>query len=310
MRPAVKNRVPRVYRACTAASPALRRARSPRPTLLAVAPWPHTNNPHVFVNPKTVHGAAANSQNFVHDRIHRAGCAAAAEHLLSDELEPPAQYMHRSSIYLPWNPPPAPGHTHQNAVSSQYLESARTRERHRSTTCHQPEVFVPDNKRHSGPFASAYDAGLLPRVRPTLKGMEELSGEVIAFLSEGTRTGKLGYVASDGRPLVAPVWFMVDGEQLVFNTSKHTAKGRALSRDPRVVLCVDDPHPPYSFVQVQGTVSMSEDPDELLDTATRIGGRYMGADRAEEYGRRNGAPGEVVVRITPTKVVKGFNIAG
>ncbi len=137
---------------------------------------------------------------------------------------------------------------------------------------------------------------------------DELSDEVIAFLSEGTRTGKLGYVASDGRPLVAPVWFIVDGKQLVFTTPKQTAKGRALSRDPRVAICVDDQHPPYSFVQVQGTASTGEDADELLETATRIGGRYMGADRAEEYGRRNGVPGELVVRITPTKVVKGFNI--
>lgn len=139
--------------------------------------------------------------------------------------------------------------------------------------------------------------------------MVELSEDVIAFLSEGTRTGKLGYVASDGRPLVAPVWFIVDGQQLVFNTARQTAKGRALSRDPRVVVCVDDQHPPYSFVQVQGTASMSEDPDELLDTATRIGGRYMGADRAAEFGRRNGVPGEMVVRITPTRVVKAFDIA-
>jgi PPOX class probable F420-dependent enzyme len=119
----------------------------------------------------------------------------------------------------------------------------------------------------------------------------------------------VGYVASDGRPLVAPVWFIVDGQQLVFNTDKHSAKGRALRRDPRVVLCVDDEHPPYAFAQVQGTASMSEDPSELLDTATRIGGRYMGADRAEEFGRRNGAPGELVVRISPTKVVKAFNVA-
>lgn len=139
--------------------------------------------------------------------------------------------------------------------------------------------------------------------------MAELSEDVIAFLSEGTRTGKLGYVAADGRPLVAPVWFIVDGQQLVFNTARETAKGRALSRDPRVVVCVDDQRPPYSFVQVQGTASMSENPDDLLDTATRIGGRYMGADRAEEYGRRNGVPGELVVRITPTKVIKAFDIA-
>jgi hypothetical protein len=35
--------------------------------------------------------------------------------------------------------------------------------------------------------------------------MAELSGEVIAFLSEGTRTGMLGFLASDGRPLVVRV---------------------------------------------------------------------------------------------------------
>ncbi|MCV7299366.1 PPOX class F420-dependent oxidoreductase [Mycobacterium barrassiae] len=139
--------------------------------------------------------------------------------------------------------------------------------------------------------------------------MTELSDDVIAFLSEGTRTGMLGYLASDGRPLVAPVWFVVDNGQLAFNTGKDTAKGRALVRDPRVVLCVDDPHPPYSFVQIQGVASISEDPQELLDIATRAGGRYMGADRAQEYGRRNGVPGELVVRITPTKVRSAFDLA-
>lgn len=119
----------------------------------------------------------------------------------------------------------------------------------------------------------------------------------------------LGYLASDGRPLVAPVWFVVDDGQLAFNTGKNTAKGRALARDPRVVMCVDDPRPPYSFVQVQGTASISEDPQELLDIATRTGGRYMGQDRAQEFGRRNGVPGELVVRIRPTKVLKAFGMA-
>ena len=50
-------------------------------------------------------------------------------------------------------------------------------------------------------------------------------------------------------------------------------------------------------------------PKELLDIATRTGGRYIGADRAEEYRRRNGVPGELVVRIRPTKVRKAFNLA-
>ncbi|OBG29798.1 PPOX class F420-dependent oxidoreductase [Mycobacterium sp. 852002-51057_SCH5723018] len=143
--------------------------------------------------------------------------------------------------------------------------------------------------------------------------MAELSERVVDFLSAGTRTGMLGYLAADGRPLVAPVWFVVDmdqvGGQLVFTTGRDTSKGRALARDPRVVICVDDPHPPYSFVQVQGVASVSEDPQEVLDFATRTGARYMGAERADEFGRRNAVPGELVVRIQPTKVNSGFDIA-
>ncbi len=139
--------------------------------------------------------------------------------------------------------------------------------------------------------------------------MGELSDDVITFLSEGTRTAVLGWTAADGRPLAAPVWFVVDDGALLFNTGKDTAKGRALARDPRVVLCVDDTTPPYAFVQVQGVASISEDPDELLDIATRTGGRYMGADRAKEFGRRNGVPGELVVRVKPTKVIAAFDVA-
>jgi PPOX class probable F420-dependent enzyme len=139
--------------------------------------------------------------------------------------------------------------------------------------------------------------------------MAELSDRVVSFLSAGTRTGMLGYLAADGRPLVAPVWFVVDNGQLAFNTGRDTSKGRALDRDSRVVLCVDDPHPPYSFVQVQGVATVTDDPQDVLDIATRAGRRYMGAERAEEFGRRNSDAGELVVRVRPTKVIAGFDIS-
>ncbi len=134
--------------------------------------------------------------------------------------------------------------------------------------------------------------------------------EVLAFLTEGTRTGKLGYVSSTGQPLVIPVWFVLEDGCVVFNTGKDTAKGRALARDPRAALCVDLESPPYAYVQVQGTAELSEDPAELLRTATAIGARYMGADRAEQFGRRNAVPGELVVRLRPTKVLTNFNVTG
>jgi PPOX class probable F420-dependent enzyme len=134
--------------------------------------------------------------------------------------------------------------------------------------------------------------------------------KISAFLSAGTRTGKLAYAGPDGRPLVAPIWFIVEDDILVFNTGKGTAKGRALARDPRATLCVDLEEPPYGFVQVQGAAELSEEPVELVRTATAIAARYMGQDRAEEVGKRNGVPGELVVRLRPTKVIAHFNISG
>jgi|SRR5689334_8809475 len=136
-----------------------------------------------------------------------------------------------------------------------------------------------------------------------------MDAAVEEFLSEGTRTGMLAYTAADGRPLAAPVWFVVDEGDIVLNTARASAKGRALTRDSRVTLCVDDPHPPYGFVQVQGIAALSDDPDELLDIATRTGRRYMGDERADEYGRRNAVAGELVVRIHPYKVTAAFNLA-
>ena len=130
------------------------------------------------------------------------------------------------------------------------------------------------------------------------------------FLTHGTRTGKLSYLAPSGRPLVAPVWFIVEGDSLVFNTGKETAKGRALARDPRATLCVDLEQPPYAFVQVQGEAELSEDPAELLRTATVIAARYVGAERAEEFGKRNGVPGELVVRLRAVKVLATFDMMG
>jgi PPOX class probable F420-dependent enzyme len=134
--------------------------------------------------------------------------------------------------------------------------------------------------------------------------------QVRAFLTEGTRTGKLGFLSPSGRPLVTPVWFVLEDDTLVFNTGQDTAKGRALARDPRVSLCVDLEQPPYAFVQVQGEAELSDDLDELVRTATAIAARYMGPERAEEFGKRNGVPGELVVRVQPTKVLTVFNMTG
>ncbi|MBA3654401.1 MAG: PPOX class F420-dependent oxidoreductase [Actinobacteria bacterium] len=133
--------------------------------------------------------------------------------------------------------------------------------------------------------------------------------ETRTFLLEGTRTGKLATVRRDGRPHVAPIWFVLDGDDVVFNTGKDSLKGKALERDRRAALLVDDERPPFAYVLVEGTCSISENLDEMLEWATRIGGRYMGVGNADAFGRRNAVPGELLVRIHPTKVISRAEIA-
>jgi PPOX class probable F420-dependent enzyme len=133
---------------------------------------------------------------------------------------------------------------------------------------------------------------------------------VRAFLSHGTRTAKVATSGPDGQPHVMPVWFVLDGEDLVFTTGGDSVKGRNLSRDPRAAVVVDEEVAPYAFVHIRGHVTLSEDLEELLRFATAIGGRYMGAGRAEEFGRRNAVPGELLVRLRPKRVIAAADVAG
>jgi hypothetical protein len=127
--------------------------------------------------------------------------------------------------------------------------------------------------------------------------------EAIEFLAAGTRTGKLATVRANGAPHVTPIWFVVDGDDLLFNTWHTSAKAKHLARDPRASLVVDLEEPPYAYVLVEGSVTISRDLDEIVHYATRIGARYMGTDRAEEFGARNGVEGELLVRLHMDRLI-------
>ena len=127
--------------------------------------------------------------------------------------------------------------------------------------------------------------------------------QVRAFLLTGTRTAKLATTRPDGRPHLAPVWFVLDGDDILFNTGDDTVKARNIRRNAQVSIVVDDETYPYAFVMIEGIATLSDDLHEVRRWATRIGARYAGEARAEEYGARNGVPGELLVRVTPTKTI-------
>ena len=135
----------------------------------------------------------------------------------------------------------------------------------------------------------------------------------IQFVLTGTRTGKLAVTRADGTPHVTPIWFLIDsspdGDALVFTTNHTTIKAKALRRSPRFSVCVDDQEPPYSYVLMEATATLSEDLDDLRHWAIRLGARYMGEDAAEQFGRRNAVPGELLVRAPITRVIAEADIS-
>lgn len=130
-----------------------------------------------------------------------------------------------------------------------------------------------------------------------------------AFLAEGTRTGVLSTTRKDGTPHAAPVWFVLDGDTIVFLTGASTVKGRNLARTGVAVLTVDEATPPFDFVTVSGGVEISDDLEAMLPWSIAIAGRYMGADLADQYGRRNAVEGEILCRLTPRHTVAQAAIA-
>ncbi len=139
---------------------------------------------------------------------------------------------------------------------------------------------------------------------------EMTADEYKSFLERGTRTAKLATVRKDGRPHVVPIWFVLDGDVLIFTTARNSVKGQAILRDGRVSLCVDDEEPPFAFALIKGTATATDGAEDLLHWATRIAARYVGEEQAEDFGCRNAVEGELLVRITPTKVVAENDVAG
>jgi len=109
-----------------------------------------------------------------------------------------------------------------------------------------------------------------------------------------------------------PIWYTWDDEDnILFNTHDNSVKEKNIQRGNQVRLCVDDQVPLFSFVTIDGIAEIiSKEPKEVFKWAKIIAARYMGNDKAEEYGRRNSSEGELLIKITPTKVIGQKDIAG
>jgi PPOX class probable F420-dependent enzyme len=140
---------------------------------------------------------------------------------------------------------------------------------------------------------------------------EMTKDEIRSFLLQGTFTGKLGTINKNGTPHIVPIWFTLDDEDnILFTTGDTSVKAKNIQRNNRVRLCVDDQVPLFSFVTIDGIAEIiSNEPSEVYKWAKIIAARYMGNDKAEEYGKRNSSEGELLIKIKSTRVIGQKDIA-
>lgn len=134
------------------------------------------------------------------------------------------------------------------------------------------------------------------------------------FVSE-PRVAVLAYVRRDGRPHQSPLWYTYRDGAFLMSTVTGSPKHKALMRDGRVSLTIQDETPPYRAAVMEGTVELSpivpvENPGDAADPVDGMATRYLGRLGAAAYDRMTAeayrATGLTLVTFRPT-AVSGFD---
>ena len=129
--------------------------------------------------------------------------------------------------------------------------------------------------------------------------MAELSERQVRFV-EKPRIARLGTIAPDGAPHIAPVWYRFEDGAFLVLTDRGSQKHRNIERDPRVVLCIDDDRPPYHTVLVRGRAAVEPSPGPAWRLALAV--HYLGDEAGRRYVEQNDSPNGLLLRISAEKL--------
>src|SRR5262245_53506851 len=117
--------------------------------------------------------------------------------------------------------------------------------------------------------------------------MPKLSdADVRSFLAERGHLARIGTIDDDGMPRVLPLWFIVEGDDLLFTPRSLAIIWRNIQRDPRVGISIDEDEPPWRKVTLQGPLRVVHQPgddDAWRDIYRRIAKRYVADNAADAY---------------------------
>ena len=127
-----------------------------------------------------------------------------------------------------------------------------------------------------------------------------LTTEQRAFL-EARRFAVLGTVNPSGSPHLTITWYLLDGDEILFNTKAGRAKESNLARDPRVSILVYD-ETGYRYMRIDGRVRVVADAETAHRDIARLAVRYHGEEKAARAIERFNKEPRISYRLATTRV--------
>lgn len=110
---------------------------------------------------------------------------------------------------------------------------------------------------------------------------------------------RLAYISTDGTPRVIPIWFHWNGREIVMATPPKAPKLKALAKNPRVSLTIDDNTFPHKVLLIRGSARL-EPVEGIVPEYEAAAARYFDAELAKGWLGQLRTLISSMVRITIT----------
>jgi PPOX class probable F420-dependent enzyme len=119
---------------------------------------------------------------------------------------------------------------------------------------------------------------------------------------ESHKLAIVGFARKSGPPSLSPVYYYVDGDEIVFSTTKTRGKGMAAARQGELTLCIVDMQPPFPYLTIFATARADGETaaEAMMRMAEVITGKALPEAARPMIEQRAASEGRVAIRVTPT----------
>ena len=131
-------------------------------------------------------------------------------------------------------------------------------------------------------------------------GLDLLQHPAAKELLQSKIPARLAYVWTDGSPRVIPIWFHWNGREFILGTPSKAPKLKALKKNPKVAITIDDNTFPHKVLMVRGTARL-EAIDGVVPEYATAAERYFGPQQGQAWVKqlRGMVPNMVRIAVTP-----------